>query len=354
MLPSNKPYLIGETAFHHQGDTSFLKQLIDHGSAAKVDAIKFHLLLDLDDYFVKKHEAYGALKEWLLSETQWEEIINYNDQKGIDSIVLCNDPKSVDFVLEHKGKSIKAIELHATGLNDYLLLEKAAKFKGTVILGVGGSSIDEISYAIDILNQLGNEDIFLMYGFQNYPTRYEDINLRKMTKLHALFDLPVGYADHTDPANDQNELISTMGLAMGVNVCEKHFTHAVGEKRIDGQAAVSLDQLKKIRELMNIISISLGDGNLKMSEGELTYGNTGPMKKAIVAEKPIKKGETISLDNIAFKRTNEGTYMLQQFLPKILGLRANQNISKDSFIDFSNVDYEFIKANNDQFKANQE
>ncbi|SDM10387.1 N-acetylneuraminate synthase family protein [Kriegella aquimaris] len=352
MLPKDTPYLIGETAFHHQGDLTFLKQLIDHGATAKVDAIKFHLLLDLDDYFVKDHEAYDALKEWLFTENEWKEIIDYNEGKGIDSIVLCNDPKAVDFVLDYEGNSIKAIELHATGLNDYLLLEKSAKFNGTVILGVGGSSIDEISYAIDMLNRLGKDDIFLMYGFQNYPTRYEDINLRKMIKLRALFDLPVGYADHTDPANEHNELISTMGLAMGVNVCEKHFTHAIGEKRIDGQAAVSLDQLKKIRTLMDIITTSLGDGNLKMSDGELAYGNTGPMKKAIVAETPIKKGDAITIDNIGFKRTNEGTYMLQQFLPRILGLVANKDIAKDSFIDFSNVDYKFKKANSDQFKAN--
>lgn len=353
MLPNNKPYLIGETAFHHQGDMSFLKQLIDYGIEAKVDAIKFHLLLDLDDYFVKKHEAYGALKEWLLNEDQWKEIITYNESKGIDSIVLCNDPRAVDFVLNYKGSSINAIELHATGLNDYHLLEKASKFKGTVILGVGGSKIDEISYAIDLLNKLGQNDIFLMYGFQNYPTRYEDINLKKMAKLKNLFGLPMGYADHTDPANELNEVITTLGLAMGVNVCEKHFTHAIGEKRIDSQAAVSLEQLKKVRALMEIISISIGDGNLKMSEGELAYGDTGPMKKAIVAETQIKKGEVISLDKIGFKRTNESTYMMQYFLPKLIGLRASRNIDKDEFVDFSNVAYEFKKENFDQFKTNK-
>jgi len=106
MLPSNKPYLIGETAFHHQGDITFLKTLIDHGVDAQVDAIKFHLLLDLDDYFVKNHDAYSALSDWLLTDKQWTEVINYNESKGVDSIVLCNDPKAVDFAIEYKGRRI--------------------------------------------------------------------------------------------------------------------------------------------------------------------------------------------------------------------------------------------------------
>ncbi|WP_299259069.1 N-acetylneuraminate synthase family protein [uncultured Aquimarina sp.] len=353
MIEKNQPYLIGETAFHHEGDIPFLKTLVDHGKNTKIDAIKFHLLLDLDEYFVKKHEAYDILKNWLLTKEQWLDVLSYTNQKGLDTILLCNDPDSVDFAIENSDKNIIAIELHATGLNDYFLLEKASKFKGTVILGVGGSSIDEIYYAITTLNNLGQEDIFLMYGFQNYPTRYEEINLNKMLKLKDLFDLPVGYADHTDPSNPLNEYVSTLGMPLGINVCEKHFTHAFGEKRIDAQAAVTLEQLANIREMMDVANISLGDGTLAMSDAELSYGNTGPMKKAIVAKTKIKKGEVISLENVSFKRTNESTYMLQSFFPRLIGLTVNKDIEMDDFIDFSNVEYEFRKENSDQFKANK-
>jgi len=353
MLPNHKPYLIGETAFHHEGDKTFLKKLIDKGVVAKVDAIKFHLLLNLEDYFVKSHEAFSDLEQWLFTEDDWNEIIDYNEEKGVDTIVLCNDPKSIDFVMNYKGNSIKAIELHATGLNDHILLKKAANFKGTVMLGVGGSTLDEISYAIDMLNEFGQMDILLMYGFQNYPTKYEDINLKKMVKLKELFNLPIGYADHTDPSSEYNEIISTLGITMGVNICEKHYTHVFGEKRIDSQAAVSLNQLQKVRALMDVISVTTGTGSLKMSEAELNYGNTGPMKKAIVASLDIKEGEIITMDHISFKRTNESTYVLQYFLPKLIGLKANKDIDKDDFIDFSNIAYEFKKADISQFKANK-
>ncbi|NAY91643.1 N-acetylneuraminate synthase [Muricauda sp. JGD-17] len=353
MLPTNRPYLIGETAFHHQGDEEFLRQLIDHGAKVGIDALKVHLLLNLEDYFVRDHNAFDILNKWLFSEKEWERIIGYANDKGLDLIALCNDSKAIDFVLNSKNLKIEAIEIHATGLNDYLLLERAAKFKGTVILGVGGSTLDEISYAIEVLNGLGQQDILLMYGFQNYPTKYEDINLQKMQKLKDLFGLPMGYADHTDPKNEFNEVISTLGMAMGVNVCEKHFTHVFGEDRIDSQAAISLDQLAKTKKLMGIVHATIGDGGLKMSEAELSYGDTGSMKKAIVANAKIKKGERITLEKIGFKRTNESTYMMQYFLPKIIGLTASSDIEADSFIDFSNIKYEFKKAEIGQFLADK-
>jgi N,N'-diacetyllegionaminate synthase len=353
MIPKNKPYLIGETAFHHEGDFDFLIELINHGFDAGVDAMKFHLLFDLDEYMVKSHDAYSILKQWILSERQWKEVIDYNKEKKLDTILLCNDTTAIDFAIRN-NELVKAIELHATGLNDYFLLQKAAKFNGSVILGIGGSTVDEIFYAIDILNQQGQKDIFLMYGFQNYPTKYEEINLNKMSRLRDLFNLPIGYADHTDPINEFNEHVSILSIPMGINVCEKHFTHRFGEKRIDSQSAVSLEQLKRIRELMNIAWVSMGNGSLRMSDSELSYGNVGPMKKAIVASKHIKKGEKLEFSNIGFKRTNDSSYMMQNFFPKLIGLKVKRDIQVDEFIDISCVEFEFKKVSSNQFKANNQ
>ena len=62
MLHTSKPYFIAETAFHHEGDIAFLKKLVSDLSRLDVDALKFHLLFDLDDYMVKNHPAIQTLK----------------------------------------------------------------------------------------------------------------------------------------------------------------------------------------------------------------------------------------------------------------------------------------------------
>ena len=81
---------------------------------------------------------------------------------------------------------------------------------GTACYGLsrGLSTIDEIAYAVDFLRSKGKNEIVLMYGFQTYPTNYADINLSKMLKIRDIFNLPVGYADHTAFDDPNNEIIS--------------------------------------------------------------------------------------------------------------------------------------------------
>lgn len=349
MLESiSTPYIIGETAFHHEGEMDFLLRLIDDIAELKLQAVKFHLLMDIESYMIAHHEAIDVLRQWLFSADEWESIVSHACNHQLDVILLCNDVASVDVAIA-MGEKVKAIEIHATGLNDIFLLDRAAAFSGIVMLGVGGSSIDEVHYALNFLKGRGKTEVVLMYGFQNYPTDYRDINLSKMKKLRDLFALPVGYADHTDPEDERNEMVSCMAAVLGFNILEKHYTPVPGKKRVDHQAAVSKGQLSGIRDLMEISLAVHGDGSLDMSAAEQKYGNTGPMKKAIVASRKIPKGERLSMENLWFKRTNDQSYIRQMQFPQLLGLQAKEDIEQDEIIDFQKVEYDFQTGDFDQF-----
>ena len=337
-----KPYIIGETAYNHEGDIKYLYRMIDDIAELKLNSVKFHLLLKAESYMQKKHPLVKTLKQWMFTKQEWTEILNYSKEKKIDIIALCDDVESLQFI-NTEFPNIFAIELHATSLNDYFLLEEASKYKGTVILGIGGSTLDEIQYALDFLNSHNKKNILLMYGFQNYPTNYLDINLSKMNKIKNLFNLPIGYADHTSYNDPNNEIISSMAAMLGYDILEKHYTPDFGVERIDFHAAVGKSQMLKIKELMDLALTVHGNGSLKMSEAELNYGNTGPMKKAIVAKENIKKGEKLNLNNLWFKRTEESSPLKQNVFSQLLGLTAKKNIKEDEIIDFSKVNFEFKK-----------
>jgi len=209
--------------------------------------------------------------------------------------------------------------------------------------------MDEIAYAIDFLKSRGKNNILLIYGFQSYPTKYTDINLSKTLNIRDLFKLPIGYADHTAFDDPNNEVISCMAAMMGINILEKHYTPDYGIERIDYHAAVGKKQMLKIKKLMEITLKVYGNGNLKMSEAELKYGNTGPMKKAIVAKKDIKKGEKLSLDNLWFKRTVEESPIKQNQFLQLIDLRTLQDIKEDEIIDFTKVKYKFKKDTLEKF-----
>lgn len=338
-----KPYIIGETAYHHEGELAYLLKMIDDIAEIKLEAVKFHLLLNLEAYMQSRHPLWEATKKVIFSARQWKDIISHAKQYSLDIIALCDDIDALRFVnLNHSH--ITAVELHSSSLNDYFMLSEAAQIPCPLILGVGGSTIDEIDYAVTFLRNKGKEDILLMYGFQSYPTNYSHINMFKMLKLQQIFGLAVGYADHSGYDDPYNIYISAMAAALGINILEKHYTPHPGVKRIDYHAAVGKDQLLKIRELMEVFLQARGQGWLSLSAEELAYGNTGPMKKAVVAGKNIKAGERLSLGNMWFKRTADSSPLKQHQFADLIGLPAAVNIEQDELIDFAKIEYQFKQA----------
>lgn len=335
------PYIIGETAYNHEGDSDYLYKMIDDISDLGLNAVKFHMLLNPESYMQKTHPLFTMLKKWLFTREEWDSIIDYSREKGLDIIMLCDDVESLTQV---KQSSISAVEVHATSLNDFFILSEAAQFPGQVILGIGGSTLDEIQYAVDFLRMKGKDSILLMYGFQSYPTDYRDVNLSRMIKIRELFSLPVGYADHTAFDDPFNEVISAAAAMMGINVLEKHYTPDYGTERTDYVAAVGRQQMVRIKELMGIALMVYG-GGLCMSQPELNYGNTGPMKKAIVARKNIKKGEKLSLYNLWFKRTEKESYIRQDQFLQLIDCEVIKDIQEDDVIDFNSIKYVFKGKN---------
>jgi len=254
-----KPFIIGETAYNHEGDINYLLKMVDEIAEIKLNAVKFHLLLNPESYMQKKHPLIGETKKWIFDKKQWDDIIDYANEKELDVVALCDDVESIEYILKN-GKNVNAIELHATGLDDYFLLDAVLGFNKQIILGIGGSTIDEIQYAVSFLKNKEENNILLMYGFQSYPTQYIDINLSKMLKIRDLFNLPVGYADHTAYNDPNNEIISVMAAMMGFNILEKHYTPDYGKERIDYHSAVGKEQMSKIKELMKLALTVYGDG----------------------------------------------------------------------------------------------
>lgn len=351
MLHSRKTnYYIGETAFHHEGDVDFLKKLIKELGNLKIQAIKFHLLFNVSDYMVPDHSATKVLEKISISQEEWEGIFKEVVKCDKDIIALTNDLDSLKYINKVQKKyPIEAIELHSTGLNDLFLLKECLSFQKTIILGVGGSSFDEVKFAIDFLRENGKEEILLMHGFQNYPTSYEDINFNRIKFFREAFNLPIGYADHTDPSDKYNSMMSVLPAMLGVKVFEKHITNVVGEKRIDAQAAIGLEAMQDVIDKGNAIGDTLGNEMMQFSEAELNYGNTGPMKKALVARKKLELGTIIKLKDLAYKRTEDSSSIDQKDVIKLIGSEVKEDIQENELISFAKVNYNFKKQSTNQF-----
>lgn len=323
--------IIAETAWHHEGDYEFMKNLVNAiVTQTEADIIKMHITLDLEEYMSTDHENYKLQKPMLFTEDQWQKLIKIVRDKKKELMLLMNDTKAIEFGLSFNPEYA---EIHSVCLNDIFMLKKLKTNiqKNTkIVLGVGGTSIDEIKNAINFLN---HPNTVLMFGFQNYPTVYEDVNLNKIRKVMKLFNnFECGYADHTAGDSEHNELITLLGAASGMKYIEKHVTTHYGEKRIDWPAAISLNMFNSLNKKIKILDKLNGDGSMSMNSGELSYSVFGPMKKAAVLISNISKGQTLTLDKIKFIRTKETSDMSQLDVIKSTGKKFVSDLKKGSVL----------------------
>ncbi|MCG6191219.1 N-acetylneuraminate synthase family protein [Maribellus maritimus] len=322
---------IAETAWHHDGDFNFMKLLVDDLiQNTNTNFIKLHITLSFNEYMLPDHPGYDFLVSKAFNKEQWQVLI----EKIVDSekklMLLFNDIEAIDFGMSFNPE---LVEIHSVCLNDLHLLKKLKEYNHRnipIILGVGGSTLYEIENAISFIE---TENIVLMHGFQNYPTKYSDINFKRIRKIMGLYpNLKHGYADHTAWNEPNNNLITVMGAALGMDFVEKHVTNKPGEERTDWQAAIGIKQFNDIVTNLKLLDSCNGDGLLKLNEGEIKYSIFGPNKKAAFLNRNIKNGETFQEADIDFKRTSQISDTSQTEVWNLVGKKAIMNYPKGELI----------------------
>ena len=328
--------IIAETAWHHEGDFIFMKNLVtkicENSSA---DIVKFHITLDLDEYMSKDHEAYETLQSWMLSEENWEELISIVRKNNKELMLLLNDTKSVNFA---KKFNPEMIELHSVTLNVPRMQDAVKRHinnKAKIVIGVGGCSVEEVQEAVHIFH---GKEIVIMFGFQNYPTKYEDVSLLKIRKIQDLFkDAIFGYADHTSWDEENNELITLLVSSNGMSFIEKHVTSEYGIERCDFSAAISIDQLNRLHSKVSFLVKLNGNGSFELNQAEKKYSLFGPMKMAALAKYDLKKGDILKMNDIHFCRTSQVTDLSQIEIKQIIGNKLAEKIKADQVITSSQI-----------------
>jgi sialic acid synthase SpsE len=331
-------YLIGETAYHHTGDYTFMKKMVDDLCGLGVDAIKFHIMLAPDEFMTPAQVEYEEIKSWLFPVSKWDELLEYTRGKGVEIIVLADEAEAMRYVNDNCDRlGIEGLEIHAASLNDRFMLEEINRFLGVRILGIGGSPLDDISYAIQKIEDRRRDNLLLMHGIQTYPTDYRKIKLGNIAKLKDLFGCEVGYADHTSFDSPHNAFVTAAGFVAGARVIEKHYSFQPGVDRNDFEAAAGAETFKDIIAKLKLCKEIMGDGALSLNDAEAQYGKIGIGKKGLVARDAIRKGVRLSPEMVAYKLTNESSFMSQSYMEFISDFVVVSDMAKDEIIDFNKV-----------------
>lgn len=298
----NKTYIIAEMACSHEGDVELACKIIDGAGQAEADAIQFQIW-SLADMVVPHHPDYGKLKRIELSWQEWSDLAAYvRDRYQKMQIIACVYERSgIDFA---QSIDVSAFKIHSSDLSNPYLLKYVAATGKRIDLSVGASTLDEIQIALEWIQETSDCQVWLMYGYQNFPTPTDAIHLNYMMKLRDLFELPIGYQDHSDADTEAAFWLPAAAVGMGADILEKHITYDRSLKGIDHEAALNPDEFTDFVAMVREIEMAKGFSKSRpFSEEELKYRKYS--KKSIVTARELPVGTSIIEDDLLFMRAGD-------------------------------------------------
>lgn len=330
--------IIAEAGVNHNGSIDMAKQLVLKAKEAGVDYIKFQTFkasklvtksAKQAEYQQKnigngEDSQYQMLKKLELSPEEHQILIDYCNELGIKFFSTAFDFDSIDYLY---SLNLGLWKIPSGEVTNYPFLKRIAANNEKTILSTGMCDMQDVKNAVEALykNGLSKENLILLHCNTEYPTPFEDVNLKAMDALRSEFGVEVGYSDHTKGIE-----VPIAAVALGATVIEKHFTLDRTLSGPDHKASLEPDELKAmVSAIRNIEKAVGGDGTKHVSESERK--NIAIARKSIVAACDIKAGEILTEDNLTVKRPGSGISPMRW--EEVIGKKAKRDFSEDDLIE---------------------
>ncbi|WP_199527043.1 N-acetylneuraminate synthase family protein [Pseudoalteromonas sp. bablab_jr004] len=329
-----KPYIIAELGSNHNGDMEIARNLISEAKRAGADCVKFQSWSKdsifakekyKDNYFIADdyrdrtdYTLEEIVEAYSISEDELLEMKSFADEVGIDCSSTPFNESEADFLVE-KLKS-PFIKVASMDLNNYPFLEYLANKNLPMIVSTGLSELYEIDKAIKTIESTGNRQISILHCVSTYPPVDADVNLNNIkTLMNTYPDYPIGFSDHTIGIE-----IPLASVALGASILEKHFTLDKNMEGWDHKVSANSEELELIVKGSQRIVDALGSYRVTATESD---EKKSEFRRSIVLKEGIKKGESITRENLDFKRPGKG--IKPEYIDFIIGLKVNKDLEDD-------------------------
>lgn len=330
-----KMTVVAEIGTAHGGSPEKARQLIDAAADAGADAVKFQWvyadeILHPDTGFVTlpggRTRLYDRFRALEVQPSFFAGCRDYARAKGMQFV--CS-PFGLRSLAELLALRPDAVKIASPELNHYPLLRALADCRRTekipVILSSGVSTLADIERAIALL---GTDGVTLLHCVTSYPAPETDYNLALVRNLSRIFGIATGVSDHSlDPV-----LVPSLGAAMGAVMLEKHITLSKETDGLDDPVALDGEQFAHLCHCVrqcaamlrrygqpqgseriiaqmedeygaDTVRAVIGDGIKRLAASEReNYGRTN---RSLHYLRALKKGETVTADDIGVLRTEK-------------------------------------------------
>ncbi|MEG2694264.1 MAG: N-acetylneuraminate synthase family protein [Acinetobacter sp.] len=331
-----RPYIIAEAGVNHEGSMEIAKRLVDEAKEGGAHAIKFQTYKaetiaskDSPAYWdITKEPTKSQFELFTKHDKFWkkemEELKIYCDQVGIEFMSTPFDIESANFL----NDLMDVYKISSSDLTNKPFIQHICQFNKPIILSTGASHHYEIIEAVSWINEYKNP-LALLHCVLNYPTPDQNANLGMISSLAKAFpNNIIGYSDHTLPKDMRSCEIATL---LGSKIIEKHFTHDKTLPGNDHYHAMDKEDLKLFNNNLDRVFELLGSFELTALKAESPARKNA--RRSLVALKNIQVGQTISAEDITFKRPAHG--ISPKFFDELIGKKALVDIQEDTVLQWN-------------------
>lgn len=326
--------IIAEAGVNHNGSLERAKEMAKAARDAGADIVKYQTAVPKLVVSKYAEKAEYQKQETGEDESQLEmvrklhfdfnahrELKRYCDEIGIQYLSAAFDIPSVEFL---ESLDLPYMKIPSGEITNLPYLERVACTGKPILLSTGMSTLPEIEDAVSVLEENGALDITVLHCNTEYPTPYEDANLRAMLDIAEVMGLPVGYSDHT-PGWE----CDVAAVTLGARVIEKHFTLDKNLPGPDHKASLDARELAAMVQAIRHTEEALGDGHKRVTASEAK--NKAIARKSIVAARDIRQGEEFTEENLTTKRPGDGVSPMRWH--EVLGIKAKRDFAEDEQIE---------------------
>lgn len=323
--PHYTPFVIPEIGINHEGSFQKAMKMVKDVHDAGAECVKFqcHVIEDemIQNNVIPKNadeSIWEIMKRCSLNENEEKKLKKYVEELGM---IYMSTPFSREAANRLEEMGISAYKIGSGECNNYPLVKHIASFGKPIILSTGMNDIQSISKSVEILEK-SKIDYALLHTTSMYPTPYDKVRLGALIDLKNNFpDIVIGLSDHS-----VGNFTAYASISMGASIIEKHFTSDKTWPGPDIQVSIDSKELKELLFGSSAIHQSLG-GHKTVLTGEQPTIDFA--YSCVVSIKDIKKGDTLTENNIWVKRPGNGEIKAEKYL-EILGKKTKKNILKNT------------------------
>lgn len=324
---SSPPIFMAEIGTFFNKDMDKAKRLLDQITRAGADLLKTEILhspevclkgTGLEHKYNhasgSQVEDYRALVERkVVSLEAYAQLFDICKQRGLPFVASVYDVEGVDFLVDQGAAALK---LARDNVNNIPLLRYCAKTGLPVILDAGGLFLDEVGFAVRLIEKENGKVIVNHHPAMN-PAPFEAHNLNIISTYQKAFRIPVGLSCHF-----RGDEMIYLAVALGARLIEKGVFDNPYAIEQDVVSALDVRKLDGVIQKMRNCWQALGDGIPRVAEPRdvSTW-------KGLVAKTDINQGQVLGMENLGFAWPPVGISVSHWDI--VEGRRAAKDIKKN-------------------------